>query len=188
MNDEEYKDLTEKLQKDFVFVRRGRLWHFLGGLVAIGIALGFITWAATLEALKSERAIATIALIEQYAKLAQANAEKSQIALNQANQALNQSISANIGVSKLITFQDGCTWEVQSAEKPTTCEITIPEPNCNWSFEQEQKWCEAHSPCKFTTASVTGIDTAPQTCSYESCSYICNANVVGKVLETRGKP
>ncbi len=156
---------------------------FWGGLVAIGVALGFITWAATLEALKSERALAAIELIEKNAEYAQQNAEGIRIALDQAHQALDQSLAVNTRISKLVTFEDGCTGEIHVSEKPAKCEVEIPEPNCNWSFEKEQTWCENNSPCKYDTASVVGIDTATSTCSYERCSYVCEPNIIGNLVE-----
>lgn len=185
MTDDEYEALVSRLQKDFLLFRKSRVWHFLGGLLGIGVALGFITWSSTLAALKSERGTAAVTKIEEYAQRAKTAAIGAEEVLSKADEALAEGLSSRLEIAPLLVYVDGCSGEPAIGSTVAQCSATIREPNCNWSESRELAWCKQNSPCKFDTEAVEGVDELRGVCSYEQCKYVCAGQVVGRLLTAR---
>ena len=53
-----HDDLLPFLQKNYVLIRKGRLWSFLGGVAAFLVAAGVVSYQAAVSAIKSSSATA----------------------------------------------------------------------------------------------------------------------------------
>lgn len=54
MNDtKEYENLQKSLEKDYLLIRKGRWWSFLGGVIGFLIVAGIVSYKAALSAVES---------------------------------------------------------------------------------------------------------------------------------------
>lgn len=69
MEEEEYKDLVEKLSNEFVLIRKSRFYNFIGGFVAVLLAAGFITFSVFKDTVIDVRNTFNMAAILQHGGL-----------------------------------------------------------------------------------------------------------------------
>ncbi|MBI4775639.1 MAG: hypothetical protein HY788_15970 [Deltaproteobacteria bacterium] len=76
-------ELVQKLEKDYLLIKKGKWWYFLGGAFTFMVVSGLVSYAAAINALESSTAKAVTAEIVKMKDEAAKNIEIiSEIALN----------------------------------------------------------------------------------------------------------
>ena len=48
----EYEEMKKSLERDYLIIKKGKWWSFLGGVVAFVVIAGFVSYQAGLRALE----------------------------------------------------------------------------------------------------------------------------------------
>ena len=79
----EYEAIKKSLERDYLIIKKGKWWSFLGGAVAFVVIAGFVSYQAGLSALKDPAVANATDKIETL--LAEAKADREKIRQNLAN-------------------------------------------------------------------------------------------------------
>ena len=79
----EYEEIKKSLEKDYLIIKKGKWWSFLGGAVTFVVIAGFVSYQAGLRALEGHAATKATAEIETL--LAKAKTDRDEIGQNLAD-------------------------------------------------------------------------------------------------------